>query len=245
MRYQALATDFDGTLAREGRVDGPTLAALGRLKASGRRLVLVTGRDLDALRDVFPEIGLCDRVVAENGALLYRPETREEVRLGEPPPPGFVEELRRRGVGPIAEGRVIVATWDPHEAAVSETIRDFGLDLRVIRNKKAVMVLPSGVDKVTGLVVALEELGLSPRDVVGIGDAENDLTFLETCGNSVAVANALETLKTRVGLVTRGDRGDGVAEVIDLMIRGDLAEESRPQRRDSERPKSGPSGVDQ
>lgn len=49
MRYVALATDYDGTLAHHGVVDGPTLEALRRLKESGRRLVLVTGRELPEL----------------------------------------------------------------------------------------------------------------------------------------------------------------------------------------------------
>jgi hydroxymethylpyrimidine pyrophosphatase-like HAD family hydrolase len=39
----ALATDYDGTLASQGMVDAATLAALERFKATGRRLILVTG----------------------------------------------------------------------------------------------------------------------------------------------------------------------------------------------------------
>ena len=85
MRYHALACDYDGTLARNGRVDGRTLAALERLLATGRKLILVTGRELDQLLGIFPEINLFERVVAENGALLYRPASREEKLLGEPP----------------------------------------------------------------------------------------------------------------------------------------------------------------
>ena len=49
----------------------------------------------------------------------------------------------------------------------------------MIFNKGAVMILPSGVNKATGLAAALEELGLSPHNVVGVGDAENDHAFLE------------------------------------------------------------------
>src|SRR5204863_455237 len=53
MRYLALATDYDGTLAHDGRVDRTTLAALGRLRRSGRRLILVTGREADDLLNLF------------------------------------------------------------------------------------------------------------------------------------------------------------------------------------------------
>ncbi len=83
MRFLALATDYDGTLAHHGRVDEPALEALERLRESGRKLILVTGRELGELLGIFPQIELFDRVVAENGALLYRPESREEKALGE------------------------------------------------------------------------------------------------------------------------------------------------------------------
>ena len=67
MQYQALATDYDGTLACDSHVSDMTIAALRRLKASGRKLILVTGRELPELESVFPDFGLCDVIVAENG----------------------------------------------------------------------------------------------------------------------------------------------------------------------------------
>ena len=79
---------------------------------------------------------------------------------------------RCRSAGPI------VATWEPHETVVLEAIHELGLELQIIFNKGAVMVLPSGVNKATGLAAALEELRLSAHNVVGIGDAENDHAFL-------------------------------------------------------------------
>ncbi len=46
----------------------------------------MTGRELPNLRRVFDKFDLFDRVVAENGAVLYRPQKREEKVLAEPPP---------------------------------------------------------------------------------------------------------------------------------------------------------------
>src|SRR5258707_858996 len=132
MRYLALACDYDGTLATHGRVDDPTLAALERLLATGRKLVMVTGRELPELLSIFPQINLFERVVVENGALLYRPASKEEKTLAEAPPEIFVQTLRERGVQPMSVGCVIVATWHPHETTILETIRDLGLELQVI-----------------------------------------------------------------------------------------------------------------
>jgi hypothetical protein len=224
MRYHVLAADYDGTLAHNGRVDGTTIAALQRLRGTGRKLVLVTGRELDQLLEILPEIELFDRVVAENGALLYRPQGREELPLAAAPPPEFVARLKQKGVGPISVGRVIVATWEPYQAAVLETIHELGLELQVIFNKGAVMVLPSGVNKATGLTYALGELGLSAHNAVGVGDAENDHAFLSICECCAAVSNALDTVKHQVDWVARRDHGAGVTELIETIEHDDLAE---------------------
>ncbi len=222
MRYLALACDYDGTLAMNNHVADSTTAALERLRASGRRLILVTGRRLDEVLGLFPRVDLFDRVVAENGALLYRPATREERLLASPPPEKFLRELRDRGVQPLSVGRVIVSTRRPHEAAALAAVRDLGLDLWVAFNKGAVMLLPSGVTKATGLAAALRELNLSPRNVVGIGDAENDHSFLKLCECSAAVANAVPAVKEHVDFCTRGEHGAGVAELVDELVTADL-----------------------
>ena len=118
---------------------------------------------------------------------------------------------------------MIVATWRPHEKTAVELIRDLGLELQIIFNKGAVMILPSGVNKATGLKVALTELGLSPHNVVGIGDAENDHAFLALCECSVAVENALDTLKERVDWVTKQGHGAGTIELIQALVATDLS----------------------
>jgi hydroxymethylpyrimidine pyrophosphatase-like HAD family hydrolase len=78
------ATDYDGTLAQDGIVDA-TSDALVAFRRSGRRLLLVTGQEPPDLTRVFPRIDLFDRVVAENGALLFEPATKKETPLGPEP----------------------------------------------------------------------------------------------------------------------------------------------------------------
>src|SRR5262245_44435252 len=224
MRFHALATDYDGTIAHHGIVDDATLAALERAKKSGRNLVLVTGRELPDLLSVFPRIDLFDLAVMENGATVYDPKTKETKLLAEAPPPRFAAELKARGVGPVSVGDVIVATWEPHQETVLKVIHDLGLELQVIFNKGAVMVLPSGVNKATGLAAALKQLGLSPHNAVGVGDAENDHAFLKVCECSAAVANALPAVKDTADIVMAKDHGAGVAELIDRLLANDLSD---------------------
>lgn len=224
MRYLALASDYDGTLAHDGVVDDATVEAIERLNHSGRKFILVTGRELPDLQSAFPRLDLCALVVAENGALLYTPQTRETRVLADPPPGSFVNRLREKGVTDMSVGEVIVATWHPYERQAIEAIRESGLELQIIFNKDAVMILPSGVNKMTGLCCALDDLKLSRHNVVGVGDAENDHAFLESCECSVAVANAIPSLKEKADLLTKGARGAGVTELIDKLIENDLSD---------------------
>lgn len=222
MRYLALACDYDGTLARRGEVADAALAALERLRSSGRKVVLVTGRVLGELLALLPRPELFDRIIAENGAVLYRPIGRAERVLAEAPPPWFIDRLRDKGVAPLSVGRAIVATHASHDHAVLDVIRQSGLELRMVYNQGALMVLPAETSKGSGLKVALRELGMSPHEVVGVGNAENDHAFLALCECSVAVADAVQSLKDGVDLVTRGQNGAGVIEVIDGLLEDDL-----------------------
>jgi hydroxymethylpyrimidine pyrophosphatase-like HAD family hydrolase len=221
MRFDVLATDYDGTLARHGTVEASTVAALERLRESGRRIFLVTGRELEDLKTLFSRFDLFDAVIAENGAVLFHPATGTLKLLHEPPPRRFVEDLRVRGV-PVSVGHVIVSSREPHETIILDVIKLLGLELEIIFNKGAVMVLPAGTNKATGLTLALHEAGLLSQKTAGIGDAENDHAFLNMCGCAVAVSNALPSLKEHACFVTSAPYGRGVEELINRMIADDL-----------------------
>ena len=226
MRYMALACDFDGTIAQSGRITKVARAALERLRPSGRRCILVTGRTFDELAPQCPELELFDAVVLENGAVVYWPATREMTTLCAPAPRSLAECLVQRGVKPLVSGRVILATVRPHEVTVLEAIRDLGLELHIVFNGRAVMVLPPGVNKGTGLERALRRIGLSLHEVVGVGNAENDHSFLDVCECSVAVANGVEAIKAKVDFSTTAPDGAGVAELIDELVTTDLVRQT-------------------
>lgn len=223
MRYLVVATDYDGTLATDGLVRQEAVQALECLRASGRRLILVTGREVQDLLRIFDPADLFEYIVAENGAVLYRPGGRDTNVLAKRPPNQLVRALREKGVEPLSVGEVVVATSSSNASAVLEVIQSLGLELQPIFNKDSLMVLPAGVDKATGLAAALAGMGVSPRDVVGIGDAENDQALLSFCGFGVAVANAIPLLRERADLVTQAADGAGVAELADRLLATDLA----------------------
>jgi GrpB-like predicted nucleotidyltransferase (UPF0157 family) len=229
--YLALAADYDGTLADSGRVGEGTVSALRRLLACGRQFLLITGRRLDDLLSVFPEAAsLAAAIVAENGALLWERQTQSVVPLASPPEPEFAAALRRQGV-PVSEGTVVVASVDPYGPVIADTIRSLGLDLELALNKGAIMALPAGVHKGSGLQAAAVRLGLALHQVVGVGDAENDSSFLRLCGYAVAVGGALPAIRRQVDLCLEQPDGDGVSELINMMLAGRLPPpQARPAR---------------
>lgn len=56
---------------------------------------------------------------------------------------------------------------------------------------------------------------ISPHNVVGVGDAENDHSFMHACGCAAAVANALPMVKEAADICLSGDQGDGVIELVE------------------------------
>jgi hydroxymethylpyrimidine pyrophosphatase-like HAD family hydrolase/energy-coupling factor transporter ATP-binding protein EcfA2 len=219
--FLALAVDYDGTIAENGHVTPETLDALSRLRQSGRKLLLVTGREIVDLQHACRNLEVFDLIVAENGALLYDPLTGQEVSLAPPPPQPLLNKLSELGVSPISVGRSIIATWQPHEQAVMQAIRETGLEMQITFNKGAVMVLPANVNKASGLRQALRDLDISPVNVVAIGDAENDHAFLSACGCSAAVANAVPSVKREVDIELPRDHGAGVQDLIGRLLNED------------------------
>jgi phosphoglycolate phosphatase (TIGR01487 family) len=215
---RALACDYDGTLAHEGRVSRSTTQALERYRSRGGRLVLVTGRETSDLCRVCSCISLFDRVIAENGAVIHCPATRQTRALTSEMPAQFVRSLQVQGVSPLGTGLVIVATTRQWERTVLDSIHEQRLQLQVVYNKDSIMVLPAGVDKGTGLDAALSDLGIAAERTVAIGDAENDESMLALAGLGVAVANALPSLKSHVDMVTESANGAGVEELIEWLL---------------------------
>lgn len=223
MRWRVLACDYDGTLAHNGVVTEPTAVALDQFRAAGGTLVMVTGRELPDLQSVCSVLDRFEWIVAENGALLYRPADGSSELLCSRASAELARKLAQAGAQPLSVGRAIIATREPYETIAFTLIRELGLELQIIFNKGAVMILPSGVNKATGLTAALGRSNIRPANVVAIGDAENDQALLAMCGLGVTVSNAVTTLREQAAVVTKGARGDGVVELITALMANDLA----------------------
>jgi hydroxymethylpyrimidine pyrophosphatase-like HAD family hydrolase len=210
--YRAIAVDFDGTLTRGAVPETAVLDHLGVLRAQGLRVVLVTGRIMSELRHSFGDVDdHFDAIVAENGAVL---STSEGDMALAPPVPIVLEDAVVRHSIPVRRGQVLLACDSVYDTVVLTEIHRLGLDCQVIFNRAAMMVLPVGISKVSGLREALAMFSLSSHNTIAIGDAENDLGMLAMCGLGVAVANAVPSLKEHADLITQESAGQGVLEVL-------------------------------
>jgi len=207
--FHAIAVDFDGTLTTHGGPTREVLSAVTRVREGGTKVVLVTGRILAELREVFPEVDEhFDLIVAENGAVL---SAGHVARLLTPPVNFQLDEgLMRLGI-PFRRGQVVLASHGTWDIAVTEEIRRLGLEYQIMRNRADLMILPPGISKGFGVFQGLGDLGISHHSTIAIGDAENDHSLLETCELGVAVGNAVEALKKHADLVLEEPAGTGVA----------------------------------
>ena len=219
IRFQALALDYDRTLASHDRLADATVAALERARQAGLQLVLVSGRTFFELTRVCPRLDLFDVVVAENGAVLHDPANGAIRDEGPGPPPRLIAALDRAGI-PCQVGRVIVATGHSYEAPVRRVMAEAGVELDLARNRAALMLLPRGVSKGSGVRQALQRLGISFHDVLAIGDAENDLELFAACGFAACPGDAVAEVRRVVDWVLAGDDGEAVARAIGGPILG-------------------------
>ncbi len=231
MHLIVLACDLDGTLAEGGQVASETWNVLRQAKTAGLSIILVSGRSLDSFAAEGPYAELCEAIVAEDGAVVYFPR-RDTValpfgRLA----PAVLEHLEKLNI-PLEQGTAIAATNVPHDEAVLDVLRQVGGGATVEYNRGAVMVLPPGATKGTGLHYALSELGYSPHGVVACGDAENDRSLFEVAEVAVAVANALPNMQALADVVLPQANGAGVQALVQELLAGHApARRPRPERR--------------
>ncbi|MDX6264456.1 MAG: hypothetical protein QOH84_6144 [Kribbellaceae bacterium] len=75
-------------------------------------------------------------------------------------------------------------------------------------------IAPEGVDKSTGLKVALAQYGLEADDLLALGDGRNDIEMLVYAGLGIAMGSAPDEVKAKADEVTKSVTDDGVAAVL-------------------------------
>ncbi|MBI3023560.1 MAG: HAD hydrolase family protein [Thaumarchaeota archaeon] len=213
-RIGVLALDLDGTLkTKDRRVNAGVTRKLRALRSSGVRLILVTGRCELELRKVV-ETSLFDAIVAENGAILIQGKRKEILA------PDEWCEARRSMLKFFKSGcEEVIFALDRELEEQAVRVIDPSV-AKIEFNKDRLMIMPIGIDKTSGLLAALRQLGASTNDMMCVGDGENDLPMFRIARIRVALKNSVEILKDEADYVSKREDGEGVLEAIDRFVHG-------------------------
>ncbi len=226
---KALACDVDATLAEDDLIGPKMREMLERARQADVRLILVTGRTFFELMRGCDCLPLFDAVVAEHGAVVYYP-TAAMIRDHALPIPGrLTAELDGRGI-PYQVGRVTIAVAQGDESALREVLADAGITREVVRERARVTLVPVGVSKGAAIQEVLRSLNLSPHNVLAIGHAESDLSFLDACQFTACPGDSADAVRQRVDWILPGSHGDGIATAIGDILLGRRCPAARSDR---------------
>jgi hypothetical protein len=79
-------------------------------------------------------------------------------------------------------------------------------------------ILDKRVNKGTGVKALADTLGIQPKEIMTLGDQENDIAMIEYAGMGVAMENAIPAVKEVANFVTKSNLEDGVAYAIEKFV---------------------------
>lgn len=190
-------------------MDGGIVEKLAAVRKAGTLLVLVTGRCIPELEELI-DTSVFDAIVAENGTILLiggkktllAPEGWAAVRA----------DLLKHFAGGCEE---VVISLD--RAEEENAARVVGGRAKIELNKDKIMIMPAGIDKASGLAVAVKSLGVRGK-IASVGDGENDLALFRASDYRIALQNSVDSLKREADYVSSLPDGQGVAEAIDQLF---------------------------
>jgi hydroxymethylpyrimidine pyrophosphatase-like HAD family hydrolase len=216
MKLSVLALDYDGTIATDRGVDPDVRAAIAEARTAGITVLLVTGRILSELRRVAGELHFVDGVVAENGAVVHFPDSGHTSELAPRLSAALVQGLEAEHIA-FRAGECLIDADSADSQRLLAVIQRLELPYVLVFNRGRVMVMPQGISKATGLQTTLEMLRLSPRNMVAVGDAENDHELLRLSEFGAAVKWGSAVLQATADSVV-GGRGPGDTAVFIRML---------------------------
>ena len=220
MKLSVLALDYDGTIATDRGVDADVRQAIAGARTNGTTVLLVTGRILSELRRVAGDLHFVDGVVAENGAVIHFPDSEYTSVLAPPLQGSLVAGVEAAHIA-VRAGECLLDADAADGQRLLALIRELELPYALVFNRGRVMVMPQGVSKATGLHSALDVLRLSPRNMVAIGDAENDHELLRLAELGVAVQWGSGVLQSSADAIVVGRDPRDTAAYIRALSSGD------------------------
>ncbi len=243
MPINLLLFDVDGVLT-EGearKLDLDLFKMLARLNRRAREdpsvpaATLCTGRPAPYVEVLLQAIDGHLPAIFENGAGLYVPETyrflpHPSLDGDDPAADGPIVPVRRRLAGtlvrrgvayfqPGKEHTLSLFATDAGQTATLHEEADAALgELRqtvdYLYSPSCLNILPRGMHKGKGVEFLSEYRGYALEDMLGVGDSDVDIAFLQAVGYSAAPSNANERVKEVVQYVSPHPAADGVRDIL-------------------------------
>lgn len=80
---------------------------------------------------------------------------------------------------------------------------------------RSVEIVHGSVSKASAMLRLADMLGISPKEILAIGDHQNDIDMIRSAGQGAAVGNATRELKASAAYVCKAENLDGVIEAVD------------------------------
>jgi hydroxymethylpyrimidine pyrophosphatase-like HAD family hydrolase len=216
MNQRVLAFDFDGTIAEEGLVPNEIIEVFRQAYSQTHALFLVTGR-LYRQANIERILPYLTGIVWENGAVLeHLPSKRVSLPFGTLPKL-MVKDLEQTGIEMLT-GMAIAATWAQHESLVKRISDQHNYLPSLDWNKMALMILPTGANKGSGLTRLLDQCQFSTKPLMAFGDGENDHSLLAMAETAVAVQDAVPSLQKIAHVVAKNPGPSGVVEILQRLL---------------------------
>jgi hypothetical protein len=213
-----IVSDFDRTLTEDSsELYGPLLGVLSSLRRyENVKFLVASGRKLDFLLKGFDLHNSPNAIVAENGGVIYSPDIESIHILGEQDA-RIREQLKNSSI-PFDAGQVVISIRKEFEIDVIKLVKGMNPSVRIEHNRDSIMILPSNVDKAHGVNEALRLMRLQPRELICIGDAENDYSLFDIGTVSVATYDAVPELKGRADIVCSEKGAVGVTRFLSDLL---------------------------
>lgn len=250
MELKAFACDIDKTLTNENLLlDLRAIRTIRLLEASGIPVVFITARDYMTAASLSMFLGACGLVASENGAVLLN--FRDRKLTSGLPGPLILGDMARvqRGLSALKEAYgdkvmiiptpmracsgVILRTIDLDEG--NKLLKEKGTQARLLDSSLAFHLIDTDTGKGRGVRETAKILGITPENMVAIGDNLNDMEMFEAAAYSITVGNAPQVVKDSVDYACKAKYGAGFCEgVLHALVkfgREDVAMKIKPSHR--------------
>ena len=225
---KAIAVDIDGTITDYNKkLHLDAIHSLRRLEDAGIPIIIATGNVRAITYGLWRFIGASGPMVCENGGVVWHPKWGEPiVRADGARARKCADEMAKViDIDPIG---ITTNAWRESEWClfVEEDLNLINQwvnnseysDLSVVRTGFAIHLMEPHLSKGEGLKVALEKMGISPDDVLAVGDAPNDIPMFELVGHSVAVGGCFDSLAEVASVVSPYPHGDTFAPLVEAIL---------------------------